>query len=334
MLGQTLDDFEWVMVDDGSTDRTAALLADLASTDRRVRVLAPGRVGRARALNLAVEAAQCDYVANLDFDDASRPDRLRLQVAFLDAHPEVGVLGGRYLVLNERRGERFVRMPPERHKQIATAMASRIPFCHSVVMFRRAAWREAGGYPLVDKLIDFRLWIAIGSRGWQFACLPEILGEHFVYSESYFHRTFAYRASSASLPGPRRSRSRPSTCRSGPGSTRGAAWFTGRCQTASSGWPGEFWLARGNKTSRTVDRRQHCPKSYPIAAAGKDAGISARLKFDGRAMEGLTCGQTGPRLAARFKDVEAPVSTGKARASRVGLCGTQPPTSLARQVRR
>jgi glycosyltransferase EpsE len=199
MLGQTLDDFEWVMVDDGSTDRTAALLADLASTDRRVRVLAPGRVGRARALNLAVEAAQCDYVANLDFDDASRPDRLRLQVAFLDAHPEVGVLGGRYLVLNERRGERFVRMPPERHKQIATAMASRIPFCHSVVMFRRAAWREAGGYPLVDKLIDFRLWIAIGSRGWQFACLPEILGEHFVYSESYFHRTFAYRASQREL---------------------------------------------------------------------------------------------------------------------------------------
>ena len=78
-------------------------------------------------------------------------------------------------------------------------MASRIPFCHSVVMFRRAAWREAGGYPLVDKLIDFRLWIAIGSRGWQFACLPEILGEHFVYSESYFHRTFAYRASQREL---------------------------------------------------------------------------------------------------------------------------------------
>ena len=72
-------------------------------------------MGRARALNLAVEAAQCDYVANLDFDDASRPDRLRLQVAFLDAHPEVGVFG-RYLVLNERRGERFVRMPPEHQR--------------------------------------------------------------------------------------------------------------------------------------------------------------------------------------------------------------------------
>jgi hypothetical protein len=164
-----------------------------------VRVLAPGRVGRARALNLAVEAAPSDYIANLDFDDASHPDRLRLQLEFLDAHPEVGVLGGRYLVIDQRRNERFVRMPPERHEQIARAMANRIPFCHSVVMFRKSAWREAGGYPPVDKLIDFRLWIAIGTRGWQFASLPAILGEHFVYPESYFHRTFGYPASQREL---------------------------------------------------------------------------------------------------------------------------------------
>jgi glycosyltransferase involved in cell wall biosynthesis len=199
MLGQTLEHFEWVIVDDGSTDRTAELLAGLAGTDRRVRVLSPGRLERAPALNLAVEAAQCDYIANLDFDDSSRPDRLRLQMEFLDAHPEVGVLGGCYLVIDQRRNERFVRMPPERHEQIARAMANRIPFCHSVVMFRKAAWREAGGYPAVDKLIDFRLWIAIGALGWRFACLPAVLGEHFVYPESYFHRTFAYAESQREL---------------------------------------------------------------------------------------------------------------------------------------
>lgn len=199
VLGQTLTDFEWVIVDDGSTDQTAALLERLQADDRRVRVLSPGRLGRARALNLAVEQARAPYIANQDFDDSSHPDRLRLQTEFLDRHPEVAVVGGSYLVVDAKRGERYQRMPPEDHAQIVRAMASRIPFAHTVVMYRKAAWREAGGYPLVDKLIDFRLWIAIGAAGWRFANLPAVLGEHYVYPESYWNRTFAYRASQLEL---------------------------------------------------------------------------------------------------------------------------------------
>lgn len=199
VLNQTLTDFEWVIVDDGSTDRTPALLEQLQAEEPRVRVLSPGRLGRARALNLAVEQARAAYVANQDFDDTSRPDRLCRQASFLDAHPEVAVLGGHYLVVDAKRGERYQRMPPEDHAQIVRAMASRIPFAHTVVMFRKAAWQQAGGYPLVDKLIDFRLWIAMGARGWRFANLPVVLGEHFIYPESYWNRTFAYRASQLEL---------------------------------------------------------------------------------------------------------------------------------------
>jgi glycosyltransferase EpsE len=199
MLNQTLADFEWVIVDDGSTDATAALLHRLRIEEPRVRVLSPGRLGRARALNIAVEQARAEYIANQDFDDTSYPDRLRLQAGFLDAHPEVAVVGGHYLVDDARRGERYQRMPPEDHAQIVRAMASRIPFAHTVVMFRKQAWRQAGGYPLVDGLIDFRLWIAIGALGWRFANLPVTLGEHLVYSESYWNRMFAYRTSQLEL---------------------------------------------------------------------------------------------------------------------------------------
>jgi hypothetical protein len=98
-----------------------------------------------------------------------------------------------------KRGERYQRMTPEHHGQIVRAMASRIPFAHTVVMFRKAAWRQAGGYPLVDKLIDFRLWIAIGALGWRFANLPVTLGEHMIYPESYWNRMFAYRTSQREL---------------------------------------------------------------------------------------------------------------------------------------
>jgi glycosyltransferase involved in cell wall biosynthesis len=199
ILGQHYDDFEWVLVDDGSTDHTAEMLGDLAARDSRVRLLTPGRLGRPKALNLATENARGEYIANHDFDDISYPSRLALQADFLDRHPEVGVLGGHYLLVDERRGERYERRPPESHEQIAQAMASRIPLAHTVVMFRKQAWRDAGGYPDVSDLEDYRLFIEMGVRGWRFASLPVMLGEHFVYEQSYWHRNFDYRTRQRSM---------------------------------------------------------------------------------------------------------------------------------------
>jgi glycosyltransferase EpsE len=199
VLAQTIDDFEWLIVDDGSSDRTPQLLHQLAARERRVRVLSPGRLGFAGALNYAIEHARGVYIANQDFDDRSYPDRLRLQAAFLDAHPEVGVVGGRYLLIDETRGERYERRPPEEHAQIVRAMASRIPFAHTVVMFRKEAWRQAGGYPQLDSLVDFRLWIEFGRRGWRFANLPALIGEHVVHEQSYFLSNFKYQARQRNL---------------------------------------------------------------------------------------------------------------------------------------
>jgi hypothetical protein len=78
-------------------------------------------------------------------------------------------------------------------------MASRVPFAHTVTTFRKAAWRAGGGYPIVDRLIDFRLWIAIGAAGWRFATLPTVLGEHFIYASSYWNANFVYRQSQRDL---------------------------------------------------------------------------------------------------------------------------------------
>jgi glycosyltransferase EpsE len=199
ILAQSRSDFEWVIVDDGSTDTTPERLAALAASDARVRVLSPGRLGYARALNYAIEQARGTYIANQDFDDRSYPDRLRLQAAFLDAHPEVGVVGGRYVLIDETRHERYERMPPEQHDQIVRAMASRIPFAHTLVMFRKEAWRQAGGYPLIESLVDFGLWIEFGRLGWRFANLPDLVGEHFVHAQSYFLSSLKYRTRQRSL---------------------------------------------------------------------------------------------------------------------------------------
>jgi len=192
ILAQTFDDFEWIVVDDGSQDRTPEVLRDLASRDSRVRVFSPGRLGLAAAANYGVSHAKGDYIARQDFDDRSYPERLRLQVAFLDAHPEVGVVGAYYVLVDERRGERYVRMPPTQHARIVTAMARYIPMANTMVMFRRQVWTDAGGYPDVADLEDLRLWLRASKLGWRFANLPEVLGEHYVHSTSFFHRSFKY----------------------------------------------------------------------------------------------------------------------------------------------
>jgi glycosyltransferase involved in cell wall biosynthesis len=192
ILAQTFDDFEFILVDDGSTDRTPDILKELASRDSRVRVFTPGRIGAAMAYNYGVAQARGEYIARQDFDDRSYPDRLRLQVSFLDAHPEVGVVGGAYMLVDENRGERYLRMPPTDHPAILAAMAKYIPLAHTVATYRRRAWAEAGGYPEVPNLIDLRFWLELGKRGWRFANLPEVLGEHYVHSSSFFHRSFNY----------------------------------------------------------------------------------------------------------------------------------------------
>jgi glycosyltransferase involved in cell wall biosynthesis len=192
ILGQSFEDFEWILVDDGSEDRTNDILRELATRDPRVRVFSPGRLGITAAANFGLSQARGEYIARQDFDDRSYPDRLRLQVEFLDAHPEVGVVGSDYVVVDENRGERYVRITPPDHDAIVASMARYIPFANTLVAFRRQVWSEAGGYPEVTDLEDLLLWIKVAKLGWRFASIPEPLGEHFVHSTSFFHRSFKY----------------------------------------------------------------------------------------------------------------------------------------------
>jgi glycosyltransferase involved in cell wall biosynthesis len=192
ILGQSFDDFEWILVDDGSQDRTPEILRDLAQRDSRVRVFSPGRLGIAVAANYGVAQARGEYIARQDFDDRSYPDRLRLQVAALDAHPDVGVVGGHYVLVDQNRNERYVRMPPTGHHEILASMAKGVPFANTLVAFRRQVWTETGGYPEVPDLEDLLFWVKVAKAGWRFTSIPEPLGEHFVHPASFFHRSFKY----------------------------------------------------------------------------------------------------------------------------------------------
>jgi hypothetical protein len=117
---------------------------------------------------------------------------LKLQVEFLEAHPEVAIVGCNYIVNDENRQERYVRIPPTKHHQLVQTMAKCIPFAHTLVSFRKDVWRQSGGYSEPNNLVDMRLWIKFAQLGWHFGSIPETLGEHFVYAKSFWHQNFQY----------------------------------------------------------------------------------------------------------------------------------------------
>lgn len=193
ILGQTLTDFEFLIVDDGSDDGTSEFLAELAERDERVRIYRLERVGLARAVNHALQFARAPYVARQDFDDVSYPERLARQVDFLNTHPEVGLVGSWYVLDDANRGERYVRQWPTDDRSLRRRMSKAIPFAHTLVTLRTDALRQVGGIAEVSNITDLRTWIAVAEAGWELANIPEVLGEHYVYAESYWHKHFKYK---------------------------------------------------------------------------------------------------------------------------------------------
>lgn len=193
ILGQEFESYEWLILDDRSTDETPSLLANLADDHPEIRVLTPGkRLGRARGLNRVIEAADGEYIAQQDFDDISHPHRLRRQAAYLDEHECVGAAGAYYERIDDIRGERYVRSPPTDHRALVRALTKYIPLAHTLVLFRKRAWLDAGRYPVTDDFEDIRLWISMVEAGWRLATVPEVLGTHFVYEDSTWNSRFSY----------------------------------------------------------------------------------------------------------------------------------------------
>lgn len=193
ILEQTYDNYEWILVEDGSSDRTPELLEELDQKYSRAKIYFPGRLGRAAALNFGINKAEGKYIAIHDFDDISYPERLEKQVNYLESNTNVGVAGSYYVLVNQIRNERFVRKPPTADEDIRRAFAQNIPFAHTLTMFRKEAWDAVDGYPLIDNLIDLGLWLELASEtDWKFANVDDVLGEHFVHDESFWHRNFEY----------------------------------------------------------------------------------------------------------------------------------------------
>ncbi len=146
ILAQTFPDFEFLIVDNGSTDETPDILMGLSDERLRIRRL-QFNLGRTGALNYALNTARGKYIAVLDADDVALPERLAEQMRWFESSPETALLGSWYELIDDDGKRIETRRAPTAHQDIVDATASENPFAHSTTMFRRSVAIELGGYP-------------------------------------------------------------------------------------------------------------------------------------------------------------------------------------------
>jgi glycosyltransferase involved in cell wall biosynthesis len=181
VLDQTFQDFEMLIVDDGSD-----VLPDLPQ-DPRVRVIRNERnLGLQASLNRGLAEARGEYVARIDDDDEwCAPQKLSEQVAYLDAHPRVAVVGTGATIVNEHGAEGARYSQPLHDAEIRRAILLRNPMLHVSVLMRRAALGSRGydESPAVRYAEDYELWLRLGT-GWQLANLQGFYVKFSMHADS------------------------------------------------------------------------------------------------------------------------------------------------------
>jgi len=174
ILRQTFADFELVIVNDGSTDSTPAILESIAGDEPRVRLIHTPQRGIIHALNIGIAHCSGELVARMDADDISHPRRIELQVGMMDADPQLSVCSC------------FIRMFPRKdllgglvryeewlnslvtHKEITRDIFIESPIAHPSAMVRRFELIEVGGYQERGWAEDYDLWLRYYTAGKRF----------------------------------------------------------------------------------------------------------------------------------------------------------------------
>lgn len=167
IVAQTFTDWEFVICDDCSVDGTYGILLEYKKQYPEKFIILRNKENSklAFSLNRGLKTAKGEYIARMDGDDESLPERLEKQVAFLDSHPEYSVVGTAMIPFDENgiRPTRFAKEIPE-----SRDMVSRSPFFHATIMMRKEAYAAVGGYTVSKRTAraqDYDMWFRFFAKG-------------------------------------------------------------------------------------------------------------------------------------------------------------------------
>lgn len=174
ILNQTFRDFEFIIVDDGSTDSTWKILTGY-DDPRIVLVRNQENAGLTKSLNKGLQLAKGKYIARQDADDASLPERLEKQAEFLDSNRDVGLLSCSFIEIDGEGRPVSVQRLPSEDSELQERLLSSNCFCHGAAMFRRECLKSVGAYREEFEFAqDYDLWLRISER-YKVANLEEAL---------------------------------------------------------------------------------------------------------------------------------------------------------------
>jgi GT2 family glycosyltransferase len=177
LRAQSFTDFECIVIDESTLAERARACREVCEEDPRFVYVHPAqRLGLSRSLNLGIERARGEFIARFDSDDVCVPDRLARQVAFLELHGHVGIVGGGLEIIDEEGRTLAFRDYPLPHAEIARGMHTTTAVAHPTVMFRHRLAALHGVYnPEFRYSEDLDLWLRWMNAGVVFANLPGVL---------------------------------------------------------------------------------------------------------------------------------------------------------------
>jgi len=196
ILAQTFSDFEYIVVDDGSSDRSAEVVEQRAERDPRLRLMRVPHGGIVKAANAGIAAANGRYLARMDSDDVALPQRFERQVRYLEGHPECVLLGTRAILVDPYGVPVAETAPKLTHEEIdAELMTNRggAAVLQPSAMMRTEAVRRVGGYRGTANVSeDHDLFLRLAEVG-KVANLDEPLLKYRRHYDSVMHTQFRQR---------------------------------------------------------------------------------------------------------------------------------------------
>ncbi|WP_099610792.1 glycosyltransferase [Vibrio fujianensis] len=184
ILKQTFSDFEFIIINDGSTDKTLEIIKSYMKKDDRIVLVSRENKGLIVSLNEGLDLAKGQYIARMDADDISIKSRFEKQIEFLDSNPDIGVCGTWVEVFGENIKSKKWKMPTQ-DPDLKAKLTFSVPFAHPTVMIRKKVIDKYKiNYDLGYKdAEDYKFWVDF-SKYTLFSNVPEILLRYRYHQES------------------------------------------------------------------------------------------------------------------------------------------------------